>query len=49
MFITAGPIINLCAGGEGVSAVARTVCVFYYCRTYYKAVRVGEEEESELV
>ena len=22
------------------------VCVFYYCRTYYKAVRVGEEESG---
>jgi hypothetical protein len=22
------------------------VCVFYYCRTYYKAVRVGGEESG---
>ncbi len=24
------------------------VCVFYYCRTYYKAVRVGEEDKKEI-
>jgi hypothetical protein len=37
-----------CGGGEGAWEGVRTcamrhepVCVFYYCRTYYKAVRVG--------
>jgi hypothetical protein len=34
VFITAVPITKLFARG-GI------VCVFYYCRTYYKAVRVG--------
>jgi len=23
------------------------LCVFYYCRTYYKAVRVGEESVTK--
>ncbi len=60
VFITAGPIIKLCAGGECVyvcmfiTAVPiskllllqyqyfcmQCVC-FYYCSTYYKAVREG--------
>ncbi len=39
-FITAGPITNLKLFAWGSSVC---VCV-YYCRTYYKAVRVGEED-----
>ena len=41
-FITAGPIIKLCAGRGTVwdSITGTCVCV-YYCSTYYKAVRVG--------
>ena len=37
VFIAAGPSTKLfaCGGGD------MWVCVFYYCRTYYKAVRVG--------
>jgi hypothetical protein len=31
------PIIKLSAWGKGY----RRLCMFYYCRTYYKAVRVG--------
>ncbi len=34
-FITAGPITKLFTRQD------ESVCVFYYCRTYYKAVRVG--------
>jgi hypothetical protein len=47
-FITAGPSTKLFAwGGRIVEDMcyerrrAALVCVFYYCRTYYKAVRVG--------
>ena len=34
---------GLAAHGAGKGAVEQrgAVCVFYYCRTYYKAVRVG--------
>ena len=31
---------------SGARASLRSVCVFYYCRTYYKAVRVGGEESG---
>ena len=49
MFITAVPITKLFArgGGNGGHVLRETtsqgryeLCVFYYCRTYYKAVRV---------
>jgi hypothetical protein len=44
-FITAGPIIKLCAGRGTVwdSITGTCVCV-YYCSTYYKAVRRGGGE-----
>jgi hypothetical protein len=35
--ITAGPSTKMFTWGGGTVCV----CVFYYCRTYYKAVRVG--------
>jgi hypothetical protein len=31
---------------QGRKCMCFCVCVFYYCRTYYKAVRVGEEESG---
>ena len=31
-------------GTELGSVTLKRMCVFYYCRTYYKAVRVGGEE-----
>jgi len=40
LFITAVPNTELCAWGEEESG-GHVLCVFYYCRTYYKAVRVG--------
>ena len=38
---------GLAAHGAGKGAVEQrgAVCVFYYCRTYYKAVRVGGVED----
>ena len=33
---------RITGGGSGYAALlAHAGCVFYYCRTYYKAVRVG--------
>ena len=50
VFITAGPITKLFAESLFALCVclANSVCV-YYCRTYYKAVRVGEEDSGEKV
>jgi hypothetical protein len=39
-FITAGPSTKLFTGAGG-GDWGGWECVFYYCRTYYKAVRVG--------
>jgi hypothetical protein len=46
VFITAGSMIKLCRGDS--ARIFFTVCV-YYCRTYYKAVRGGEEESGRHV
>ena len=48
MFITAVPIykaVRLCERRRCVFIKGTIVCV-YYCRTFYKAVRVGEEESG---
>jgi hypothetical protein len=45
VFITAGPSTKLSYMGGGGYGRTCATCVFYYCRTYYKAVRVGEGGE----
>jgi hypothetical protein len=41
VFIIANNSIGMCVFITAVPWCVCVVCVFYYCRTYYKAVRVG--------